>query len=337
VLAALAALDAEALPSDLYGEGEQLARFEARIAAELGKPAAVFMPSGTLAQQIALRIWTDRAGTATVAMHPTAHPVVHESQSLEFVHGLRVVPVGSPVRLMTRDDVAALAEPIAALLVEFPQRELGAQLPDWDELLALLATARERGMRLHLDGARLWEAAPHYARSHREIAALFDSVYVSFYKGLDAIAGAALAGDETFIGQARLWQHRLGGRLVALYPLALSAEAGCDTYLPRMARYRAVAREIAEALEPIEGLAVVPDPPHTNTFHVYISGDFDELTERAAAIERERGIRPFRRLAPTALLGLWKWEFVVGEATLAFTPAEIAAIVQDIVEPGLHS
>ena len=330
-MTALAASSDASLAADLYGEGELLERFEARIAAELGKPAAVFMPSGTLAQQIALRIWSERAGIETVAMHPTAHPIVHESNALEFVQRLRIAPVGSALRLMTSDDLAALAEPASALLVELPQREIGAQLPTWDDLLALVTSARARGMRLHLDGARLWEATPHYARPHAEIAALFDSVYVSFYKGLDAIAGAALAGDAEFIAEARLWQHRLGGRLVALYPLALSAEAGFETYLPRMAHYREVARAIAAALAPLEGVEIVPDPPQTNTFHIYLRGTSEHLKARAEVLEKERGIRAFRRLAPTVLPTLWRWEFVVGEATLDFTPAEIAELVRALV------
>ena len=322
------------LESDLYGEGEFLSRFEARVAAELGKPAAVFMPSGTLAQQIALRIWCDRAGVSTVAMHPLAHPVIHESQSLEFVQRLSVVLAGTTTRLMTPADVSALVEPCAALLVELPQRELGAQLPDWDDLQALVTAARAREMRLHLDGARLWEAAPQYGRSHAEIAAPFDSVYVSFYKGLDAIAGAALAGDEEFVAQARLWQHRLGGRLVALYPLALSAEAGFDRYLPRMAHYRDVARAIAAVLQPIPGVEIVPDPPQTNTFHIYLTGALEDLTARAKRVEDERGVRLWKRLGPTPVPTLWRWEFVVGEATLDFTPGEIAAFVGEAVQGG---
>lgn len=331
MLAALAASTDASLASDLYGEGELLARLEARVAAELGKPAALFMPTGTLAQQIALRIWAELACAGTVAMHPLAHPVIHEAQSLEFVQGLRVTHAGTTTRLMTVADVQAIAEPCATLLVELPQRELGCILPEWNDLLALVAAARERGMRVHLDGARLWEAAPHYARSHAEIAALFDSVYVSFYKGLDAIAGAALAGDEDFIAQARLWQHRLGGRLVALYPLALSAEAGLLRNLPEMARYRLLAQAIAAEVVTIEGLDIVPDPPQTNTFHIYLRGDREALYARAQRMERERGIRPWLGLRATALPTLWRWEFVTGEATSDFTPSEVAALVRELL------
>ena len=93
-----------------------------------------------------------------------------------------------------------------------PQREIGGQLPSWSDLEAQVAWARDRGVAVHMDGARLWESGPFYERSYAEIAALFDSVYVSFYKGIGAIAGAALSGPAPFIGEARLWQRRSGGR-----------------------------------------------------------------------------------------------------------------------------
>jgi threonine aldolase len=291
------------------------------------------MPSGTMAQQIALRIWSGRANGAPVAFHPTAHPAVHEANALGMVFGLRTVHLGSPVDLITPADVSAVREPIAALLVELPQRELGARLPAWDDLQALLAAARERGMRLHLDGARLWEAAPFYRRSHAEIAGLFDSAYVSFYKGLDAIAGAALAGPEDFVAEARLWQHRLGGRLVSIFPLALSARAGMDEFLPHMRRYYERARALGARLGALAGVTVVPDPPQTNTFHIYLRGPLERLEERAAAIEAEGNLRIFRRLAPSVLPGVVKWEFVVGEATFDFSDAEIADIVTQLVAP----
>jgi hypothetical protein len=81
-----------------------------------------------------------------------------------------------------------VAEPLAALLVELPQREIGGLLPAWDDLVAQVGWARDRDTAVHLDGARLWEAAAGYERSPAEVAALFDSVYVSFYKGIGALA-----------------------------------------------------------------------------------------------------------------------------------------------------
>ena len=187
--------------ADGYGTGERIQRLEGRIAEILGAEAAVFMPSGTMAQQIALRIWSDRRGTRTVAFHPTCHLEIHEQKGYQLLHGLHGRLVGDPNSLITLGDLEGIHEPVAALLLELPQREIGGLLPAWDDLVAQAGWARERGIALHLDGARLWEAGPFYDRDHAEIAGLFDSVYVSFYKDLDALAGAALAGDAELRGR----------------------------------------------------------------------------------------------------------------------------------------
>ena len=333
ILAELAEETDPETPSDSYGTGELLETLERRVATLLGKEAAVFMPSGTMAQQIALRIWSERTGRGAVAYHATSHLALHEANALTFLHGLRPLVAGTPNELLTAGDVRALGDPIAALLIELPQRELGARLPAWDDLVALCDAARERGSALHLDGARLWEAQPFYARPHAAIAALFDSVYVSFYKGLGAIAGAALAGDAALIAEARIWQHRHGGRLVSIAPFALSALQALDARLASMSRYRERALAIAAELRGAEGIDIVPDPPHTNTFHLYVRGEREAIEARAYALARERSIWALRKLAPTPVPALWKWEFVVGDATFDFTPAEAAELVRDVVQP----
>jgi threonine aldolase len=330
VLEELAAYAPAELQSDVYGTGEALGAFENRIAAALGKEAAAFMPSGTMAQQIALRIWSERTGRGTIAFHPTCHLEIHEARAYSLLHGLRALTCGAPANLMTVSDFEAIADPLAALLIELPQREIGGRLPAWEDLEALCAAARARGTKLHLDGARLWEAAPHYGRSHAEIAALFDSAYVSFYKGLGAIAGAVLAADAATVAQARVWQHRHGGRLVALYPLLLSAQLGFERNVPKMAAYRARAIEIAAALAEIPGIDVVPEPPQTNMFHVFLRGERDELEARAHAYARDSGTFVFARLAATVQPDVWKWEFVVGDATSEFAVEEIARTVRAI-------
>ena len=143
---------------DGYGTGERIQSLEGRISELLGAEAAVFMPSGTMAQQIALRIWSDRRATRTVAFHPTCHLEIHEQKGYQLLHGLHGRLVGDPDSLITLADLEEIHEPVAALLLELPQREIGGLLPGWDDLVAQTGWARDRGIALHLDGARLWEA-----------------------------------------------------------------------------------------------------------------------------------------------------------------------------------
>src|ERR671937_2565271 len=198
---------------DRYGGGPAAERLEARVAELLGKEAAAWFPSGTMAQQIALRIHADRRGTRVVAFHPLCHLDSHEERGYEHLHRLHAALLGERERLIEPADLEQLREPIAALLLELPQRDLGGRLPPWDELVTLCHKARERGAALHLDGARLWQCGPFYERGLDAIAALFDTVYVSFYKDLRAPAGCALAGPQDVVDEARVWRIRHGGRL----------------------------------------------------------------------------------------------------------------------------
>ncbi|MDP9019104.1 MAG: beta-eliminating lyase-related protein, partial [Candidatus Eremiobacteraeota bacterium] len=249
---------------DRYGGGAMLEEFEVQIASLLGKEAAVFMPSGTMAQQIALRLHADASGNRRVGLHPQSHLVVSEEDAYERLSGLHGTLLGQRHRLYTIADLDALKELPGSLLIELPERNIGGILRPWEDLVDIVQWARTRKIALHMDGARLWESQPFYGRSHAEIAALFDTVYVSFYKGLNGLAGAALAGPKAHVDAARLWQQRHGGRLVQLYPYVLSAREGLARYLPRMEAYRERAVQIATVLSEFERITVTPNPPHTN-------------------------------------------------------------------------
>jgi len=331
VLTALAVEAAPGLEADRYGEGGPLTSFEEEVAALLGKEAAVFMPSGTMCQQIALRLWSERRGGRNIGLHPLNHLDNYEHAAYERLHGLCGVPIGDPARLFTLDDLRATAEPLAVLLVELPQRELGGQLPSWDELTAISAWCAERGIARHLDGARLWESGPFYGRPYAEIAALFDTVYVSFYKGLGGIAGALLAGPAELIAEARIWQRRHGGTLIALYPYVLAARQGLRERLDRMETYRDKAVALAAGLARLPGIDVVPDPPQTNMMHLYLRGDAERLLAAARAVSAATGIWTFDRLAPTPVPGVQKWEWTVGDATLDLPTEELVTLFATIV------
>jgi threonine aldolase len=316
---------------DLYGSGERIERLEQRVAALLGKEAAVFMPSGTMAQPIALRIWSERRGIGTVAFHPTCHLELHEEMAYARLHGLHRKLVGDPNRLITLDDLERIREPLAALLLELPQREIGGLLPSWDDLGAQVAWARKREVALHLDGARLWEAQPFYDRPHAEIAAPFDSVYVSFYKGLGGMAGAALAADADVVAEARVWQRRQGGNLVTMHPYVIAAETAHDTRLERLPVHAAHARAIAAALAGVEGVEVVPDPPQTPLFHVLLRGDRERLADAALGVAEKRRVFLFADPDTTTSPSWQKLEVMVGDVTLALDPDEVAGLFAEVL------
>ncbi|MBL8521499.1 MAG: threonine aldolase [Betaproteobacteria bacterium] len=254
---------------DVYGSGQLMADFEAKVAQLLGKPAALFMPSGKMASLIALRIWTDRAHNADFGMHPTAHLELHEEHAYKKLHGMRGRLIGKADRPILAADLQHYDVPLSALVLELPMREIGGQLPPWEDLLKQRDIARSRSTRLHLDGARLWEARAFYRdQSYADIAALFDSVYVSFYKGIGGLAGAMLLGDAAFIAEARVWLTRHGGTLYQQYPIVASAAMRFDQRLARMPEYFARTQAFVAAVKSLPGIAVLPDPPQVNLVHL---------------------------------------------------------------------
>jgi threonine aldolase len=327
--------------ADRYGEGELIEGFERKVAALLGKAAAVFMPSGTMAQLIALRIWCERRGIRRIAMHATSHLELHEERAYAHLHGLDASLLGARERPTEARDLAALlaksvadsTEPPAALLVELPAREIGGRLPAWEEIEALSALAHDHGMRLHMDGARLWEAREYFApRSLADLCAPFDSVYVSFYKGIGALAGAMLLGPEDFIAEARVWRRRQGGTLVQLHPFVASAAMRLDMQLAKMPTYRARALGFAAGLSTIDGIVVDPQPPQVNLFHVHFAAPPAALTAARDQIASEDGAWLAQRFGPGSTAGSSSIEIYVGDNLLAHDNSTVIPLFAKLLE-----
>ena len=325
-------LDTEA---DVYGAGGVVTVLEGEIAAELGKEAALFLITGTMAQQATLRVHADRRSTRTIAFHPTCHLDVHEERAYERLHGLSAVTCGSWAEPLTRSDLDQVREPIAALVVELPNRTLGGTLPSWEELCAQVEWARMRGAAAHLDGARLWEAAPYYeataGKSRAEVAGLFDTVYVSFYKGLGAIAGCCVAGDQATIDELRVWRIRHGGRAFGLWPYAASARAAYLALGDRFGAHYRRALQLGRALNKLEHVEVLPRPVQSAMLHVRLEGPRARIRQRMLSIARDEGIWMFG--APFAVEGpnLQRFELTVGEATLALRVADVVELFERVV------
>ena len=318
---------------DGYGERGPVARVEQEVAELLGTEAAVFFVSGTMAQQATLRVWCERRGSRRVGIPDLSHLLHHEADGPRRVHGLEFEWLTQGRRTPTAEDLRALGGGLGAALVELPLRDAGCLVPSWEDLAALSAAARELGVPLHVDGARLWEVQPFYDRPLPEIVALADSVYVSFYKGLGGLSGAAVVGDRDVMDELRRWRQRMGGQVYRMTPYAVSALVGLRDRLPRMGEYATWARAFAAELTQ-RGLTVHPEVPPTNTFEIYAHAPLDEVQERLVAfLERER-VQPCGGWRATDVPGVVTTEFATYDAALRHDPAQVAGWVAEIAGAG---
>lgn len=222
---------------DIYGNGEHKKHFEQYIAKLFGKEQGLFFITGVQAQLAAMKIHAGRAGKKTIAWHATCHLESAEEASYKELYSLDRILLGSdPDSLPTVEEIEKVLslpeqDRPAAILIELPNRELGCQTYSFSHLEAISSACREAGVKFHMDGARIWEIEPYYkqnyGKSFAEIGQLFDSIYVSFYKGLRGAAGAMLLGpDAAFIDEAKKWQRRAGGNAVQLTYEILDCERG---------------------------------------------------------------------------------------------------------------
>lgn len=311
---------AEGATADVYGSGDLIAEFEQKIARMLGKPAALFLASGTLAQPLALRIYSERSQRSAVALHPTSHLMLHEQDGMQKLWGLQAVLTGHVERPIQLDDLQALdSEQLAAVLLELPMREIGGQLPAWNELVTQSEWARQHNIAVHFDGARLWQCPAYYHKSLSEISALADSVYVSLYKDLGGIAGAILAGEEDFIAEARIWNRRAGGNLISFYPYILAAEQGIEENLASISDAVTYAQRLGPLLATVPGVAVNPQQPQGAMFHLHIAHSHAAVIDATERYLHNHGILVLSK-PRNANPDYSVCEISVGRSTMAQTP-----------------
>lgn len=313
---------------DRYGERGPVAELEGRVAELLGKPAAVMFPSGVMAQQATLRAWCDRSGSRRVALPDLSHLLLYEQDGPRRVMGLELEPLTHGRETPTKEALDKVGGRLGAAMVELPLRDAGCLLPTWDELVELSGAARERGVPLHADGARIWESVPHWDKTLAEAADLFDSIYVSLYKGLGGSSGALVACPEDLAGELRSWRQRMGGTLFSMTTAAVGGLIGLDQHLTRFGDYRQWAIDLAAELN-AKGIRTFPEVPHIATFLAYAEGTVDEVNERVVAFTEQRGVVP---------CGLWQSAEVPGWVVTELTcydtavdkdPAEVAGLVAE--------
>ncbi|QTD57320.1 threonine aldolase family protein [Parasphingorhabdus cellanae] len=256
------------LSEEYYCKGEAISQLESKVAALFGKPSAMWCPTGTLAQSIAIRIHGDRTERNILQMHPTSHLVLHEEDGYKHAHGFEPSIGGEwrePLKAESIDKSAA------CMIIEMPQRHSGGILPTWEELEALKSRSHALGVPLHMDGARIWSCRSFYnQRSFAEIADGFSSVYVSFYKDIGAFGGAALVGDKDFIETARVWRSRLGGVVSEHWPVVCDTLRLIDNKLVEIDGLVKMTRSYAAFVDQTSQYSVSPNPPQSNFFHVLL-------------------------------------------------------------------
>jgi threonine aldolase len=315
--------EANDVSHDVYGEGAVVQDFERKVAELLGFEAAVFCISGTMTQVTALRLAAMERGNAPVALHPTSHIFVHENSNYQLLHHFDALQVGDRHRPWVAADITDIPERLSAVGLEVPMREIGGQSTDWDELAAIKAHCRAQDIHLHMDGARLWEAAAGYGRSVAEIAAGFDSVYVSLYKGIGGVGGAMLLGTREFVARAATWFARQGGKLVHQSPYVVAAAMQFDARLAAMPACFRRTEFLYEVLSDYPIIKVNPARPQASMLHVHLPVSRERALEIRRELAREHGIWIFHRINHGVLPDTSYFELYVGDNLLDTPDARV--------------
>jgi len=276
---------------DVFGEDPTVKRLQERVAALLGKEAALFVPSGTMANQIALKAQL-RPGDEVI-IGQNAHCWRHESGALAALAGAQTLQLPTPmftaadVKAAYKSDADAHTSPTRVVAVENSHNMGGGLVWDPAALAEVTAAAHALGVATHLDGARLWNAAVASARSEAELAAGFDTVSVCLSKGLGAPVGSLVAGSRDVIRRCHRLRKMHGGGMRQAGILAAAGIYALDHHRERLAEDHAHARMLAEALAGSPHVAIDPANVRTNIVMIDFRTD---IAEALVAKAKQEGV-----------------------------------------------
>ena len=284
------------IADDNYLLGGEVESFERQWATLLGKESAVFMPSGTLANQLALRVL---AGPKRRVIVPEMSHIYNDTgDACQTLSGLTLMPLAPGRATFTRADVEAVltrtaggrvATDVGAIVIESPIRRLSGQMFDWDEAKRIAALARDEGIAMHLDGARLFIASAYTGITPAQYAAEFDTVYVSLWKYFNCGMGAILAGPKRALDGMFHVRRMFGGNLATGWNAAVVARHFMDGFEDRLKSAVKVSETFYAALSKHPRLAIERIPNGTNLTRVTFKGInaadvAKRLTERGVAM-----------------------------------------------------
>jgi threonine aldolase len=278
---------------DQFGEDPTINRLQERVAALLGHEAGLWFPTGTMANQVAIRTLT-RPGDE-VLVPRQAHLLWHETGGAAANSGVQLTEIGGPATpgAFSVDDIAAVAKPrghmlqppTTTLVVENTHNRAGGIVIDAATSARLAGAAHAREMAAFLDGARLWNAAAALGVPPAELARPFDVANVAFSKGLGAPGGSMLTGSRPFIAAATRFRRMAGGAMRQVGIFAAAAEHGLDHHLDRLPDDHANARLLADRLASIPGIELDPAAVRTN---IVVFGLADGAPDAPAVVAAAR-------------------------------------------------
>jgi threonine aldolase len=283
-----AAIAAAEVGDDVYHEDPNVNALERRVADLLGKDDAVYMPSGTMSNQIAIRLHTEPGDVVVTERH--AHVDRSEGGGPGSLSGVTIRHVGGQHGVFSAEALVAMLPPLESefpsswsqpyrlLCAECTHNAAGGTIWPIDRLDAVCGVASERGMATHLDGARLWNASAATGFAEAAYAAPFGTVNVCFSKGLGAPMGSALAGSTEHVARARRFKQMIGGGFRQAGMMAAGALYAVDHQRERLSEDHENARTFAEAAATMAGIDVDLDAVQTNIVYLE-SDDSSELVE----------------------------------------------------------
>ena len=284
-------LDERGIEADYYSRGGVVEELEREMAAALGKERAIYLPTGTLANHLALRALV---GERTRAIVPHESHIYNDSgDCVQQLSQLNLVPLASESATFTLSQVREIVERtqggrvttgVGAIFIESPVRRRFGEMFDYAEMEAICAYARERGIGTHLDGARLYMASAYSGISPREYASHFDTVYVSLWKYFNSGSGAILAGSEAIIDQMFHTRRMFGSGLPAAWPFAALALHFFRDFESEFQRAVQAAEAFIAGLGKHEAFHIERIPNGSNLFRLRVSGtDLGAFRERLKA------------------------------------------------------
>ncbi len=320
--------------TDYYNQGELFDLLETQIAQLLGQPQAMFFNKGTTCQLALLKTLCEQRNNPHVALHPQSHIAFDESDAYIHLMGLQGLLIGATDQALLPKDLQTLNTTPAVLVIELPLRRAGFKLAPWSTLLALRQWCDQHRVHMHMDGARLWESACYYQRSLPEITRLFDSVYVSLYKGIGAMSGALLTGPPALLADCQVWRDRLGSNMYTTFPALITALEGLKNNLPKIPDWVKRAHQLAKLLNQLPGLQA--SSPQTNGFQIHLNGHSGLINKHLETLSQKHQLRLCQPFAPTLDEHTHFTEIQVGLGSEDITDTEIIDFFTQLINHKLR-